>query len=195
MSKNKVSKLQEAKKINSNNYNGNVITIEIKNIDKLFAAHKVENSKTPQEEKNEKMNPEKHNITENVFRNIVSNTVQNTALATGQIIAEIAENSINKYFQLSDDYISANYISNIKTNYSNIKSIARNSLIAYNSSGGGATGAAAAVVTAGITFVKQYVEYQKKMTEYKTALNATNIETEFRQQRAELYNGGRGTEN
>lgn len=195
MSKNKVSKLQEAKKINSSNYNGNVITIEIKNIDKLFAVSKPESSRTPQEEKNEKMKPEEHNITENIFANIVSNSVINTAQATGQIVVEIAENSVNKYFQLSDDYISANYISNIKTNYSNVKSIASNALSSYKSFGGGATGAAAAVVTAGITFAKQYVEYQNKMVEYKTALNATNIETEFRQQRAGLYNGGRGTEN
>lgn len=166
------------------------------------------NPSTPQERKNINLKSAGENTTNrtnsssanssHVALSTMHNIMQSVGEAIGDTVVDMAESSVSKYFKMNDDYVSNNYVTNIKDNISTIKSISKSAVTSFVSGsalGGPIAGAAIAVTNASITFAKSYYEYQKQMTEYKTALNTTNIETEFRQSRAGLYNGGRGTEN
>ena len=110
----------------------------------------------------------------------------------------VTTTTVNRYFQLSEDYKGQNYLNNVMGNISRIKQFGT-STIAGAIGGAKVGGAAGLVLGATIggttTFIKHAVEYQNNIKQFKMSLNATRIETAFRAERAGLYDGGKGTEN
>ena len=110
----------------------------------------------------------------------------------------VATTSINRYFRLSEDYKGQNYLNNIMGNINRAKQFASGTIAgaAAGAKVGGGIGAIAGAALGGTTtFVKQAIQFQNTVMEFKNSLNATRIETAFRAERAGLYDGGKGTEN
>lgn len=126
------------------------------------------------------------------------NKKQNTKLAimsyafssTLNKAREDINNSINRYFNLSENYIAQNYYNNVKTSIGKASS-----LITTLKVGGSIGGVAGMAVGLGMWGVGQYLQYSARMSSYYSGLNATNYGTAFGQERAGLYDNGRGTEN
>ncbi len=104
---------------------------------------------------------------------------------------------INRYFKLSEDYKSQNYLTNVMSNISKAKSFAGAAV------SGMMTGAAAgpvgavvgAVVGVGVNVATQAIRWNNTVANFNASMNATRVETNYRAKRAGLYNGGKGTEN
>lgn len=130
---------------------------------------------------------------------LMHSTITEVASDVGKnIIFDSIKTSVNRYVSMSDDYVSSNYLTNVSSSLSTIISLGKTASSSFKTAsaiGGPILGGLIAAVNTSVELGKQQYEYSKKMVEYKTALNTTNIETEFRQQRAGLYNGNRGTEN
>lgn len=112
-------------------------------------------------------------------------------------LATVTEYSVSRYFRLSEDYKSENYLNNVMGNINRAKSFGLSAV------GGAIAGAKFGPVGAGIgavvsgatTIINQYISYQNQIANYEQSLNATRVETVFKAQRAGLYDGGKGTEN
>ena len=105
----------------------------------------------------------------------------------------VAEFSLNRYFTLSEDYMSQNIYNNVKHSIQKsvqLFSTAKN--VAIMAATGNYVGAA---VTAGAAIINEGMQYYQRMSGYYQALNATNYQTGFSATRAGLVDGGRGTEN
>lgn len=121
-----------------------------------------------------------------VARNVINITTKTASL------------SVNRYFQLSEDYKGQNYLNNIMANINRAKSLGSSVLNGAESGAlvGGAAGAAAGAVISGtFNLLNQSIDYQNRVWNYEVSLNATRSETTFKAKRAGLYDGGRGTEN
>ena len=114
-----------------------------------------------------------------------------------EMISNVADYSISRYFRLSEDYRSEYYLNNVMGNINRAKSFTMSTLSgAIRGSKFGPIGAAVgATISAATTGVNQWISYQKQIDSYEQSLNATRVETAFRAQRAGLYDGGKGTEN
>lgn len=112
-------------------------------------------------------------------------------------VENIVRTSINRYYQLSEDYKSQNYLSNSRAALGSMKSFGGS--IVSGAIAGSTMGPIGMVLGAALgatnVITGQVINYQNKMIEYKSAINTTNINTAFRAERAGLYDGGRGTEN
>lgn len=105
-------------------------------------------------------------------------------------IREDTDNSISRYFNLSENYIAQNYYNNVKTSIGKATSLA-----AYLKTGFSIAGPVGMVTSLGLWGAGQYLQYSARMSSYYSGLNATNYGTAFGQERAGLYDNGRGTEN
>ena len=105
--------------------------------------------------------------------------------------------SLNRYYRMSEDYISQNYLSNISANINRAKSFASSSLSgALAGAHFGTAGAIAGAIVGGTTNVlNQAIQYNNLVANFNASMNASRIETSFRARRAGLYDGGKGTEN
>lgn len=105
--------------------------------------------------------------------------------------------TLNRYFRLSEDYRSENYLMNLNQDISIAKSIAGSTI--SGAIGGSKFGPVGAVVGAGIgggsAALNAVLNWQNTKANFYATINATNTEQEFRAKRAGLYDGGRGTEN
>lgn len=119
-----------------------------------------------------------------------------------QHASQLIENGINysikRYTTLKEDYILENNLNNINFTINRVKrltgSITSGALSgALTGSVGGAV--AGAVIGTASTLVSFAQEDSQRRSAYYQDLNATNLQTQFAQQRAGLYNNGRGTEN
>lgn len=105
--------------------------------------------------------------------------------------------SLNRYFRLSEDYKSENYLNNISQNVSTVMSIAESTIGgAIAGSKFGPVGAVAGgVISGSSSALNAVLNWENTKANFYATLNATNTEQEFRAKRAGLYDGGRGTEN
>lgn len=105
--------------------------------------------------------------------------------------------TLNRYFRLSEDYRSENYLMNLNQDISIVKSIAGSTI--SGAIGGSKFGPVGAVVGAGIgggsAALNAVLNWQNTKANFYATINATNTEQDFRAKRAGLYDGGRGTEN
>lgn len=109
----------------------------------------------------------------------------------------IANYSVSRYFRMSEDYRTENYMNNIMGNINRAKSIGESVLggAMVGAKFGPVVSAAGAVIGGASTAFNQYINYQNQIASYERSLNATRVETAFKAQRAGLYDGGKGTEN
>lgn len=113
-------------------------------------------------------------------------------------LENVTTTSINRYFRMSEDYVAQNNLNNVMGNINRAKQLAGSTLSGAMSGAqvGGAPGAIIGATIGGVSAVaNQVISYNNTIIEYKTALNATNIEKSFRAERAGLYDGGKDTEN
>jgi len=105
---------------------------------------------------------------------------------------------INRYYKLSEDYKSQNYLNNVMLNINRAKGMA-NSAISGARTAGMVAGPEFALVGAlmGATsdLVVQAIQWNNTIANYNSTMNATVAETNYKAKRAGLYNGGKGTEN
>ena len=121
-----------------------------------------------------------------------------------QFLKTYALSEVNRYFSLTDDYISQNKLNELKTRINRFKTTSSASVsgalkgIAIGSSLGPIGQAFGAVIGAvsGVrrSVLEARVERNVRKEQYDMQLNATNIQTNFMASRASLVNGGRGTE-
>lgn len=121
-----------------------------------------------------------------------------------QFMKNYALSEVNRYFSLTDDYISQNKANEIKTRISRFKTSL--SSVAKGAAKGMAAGSAlgplgqafgiviGAVSGLNRSVLEARIERNVKKEQYDIQLNATNIQTNFMASRASLVNGGRGTE-
>lgn len=121
-----------------------------------------------------------------------------TAKSAISLLETVTVTTVNRYFRLSEDYKSQNYLNNVMGNINRAKSVLNSTLTGAigGAKVGGVPGAIGGVILGAATSaITQGLEYRNQTIEFKTALNATRIETAFRAERAGLYDGGKGTEN
>ena len=121
-----------------------------------------------------------------------------------QFLKTYALSEVNRYFSLTDDYISQNKLNELKTRINRFKTtnsaavsgalkgaVAARRLGPVGQAIGAVIGAASGVRRSGL---EARVERNVRKEQYDMQLNATNIQTNFMASRASLVNGGRGTE-
>ena len=111
------------------------------------------------------------------------NTVKNLAQSS-------TEMSINRYFNMSENYLAENTFNNVKQSLNKAAGFA-SSVIA----GGYVAGGIGAAIGAGAFVVNEWMSFNNTLSGYYSSLNASNFGTQFSNTRASLYNNGRGTEN
>ena len=109
----------------------------------------------------------------------------------------VVTTTVNRYYKLSEDYRAQNYMNNVMGNINRVKSFGDSAVAgAIAGSKFGPVGAVlGAAINGASTLIRDVINYQNQIADYKTSLNATRIETSFRAERAGLYDGGKGTEN
>lgn len=112
-------------------------------------------------------------------------------------LENVTTTSINRYFRMSEDYVAQNNLNNVMGNINRAKQLAGSTLSgAMSGAKFGPSGVIIGATIGGASAVaNQVISYNNTIIEYKTALNATNIEKSFRAERAGLYDGGKDTEN
>ena len=105
--------------------------------------------------------------------------------------------AFQRYTTLKEDYMFNNTVNHVSTSVNKVMS-AGNAVLAGAMTGsvGGPVGAVigASVALAGYG-VSQGFQYQARMSNFNTALNETNTNTNFNRMRAGLIDNSRGTEN
>ena len=150
-----------------------------------------EPKKTTEKEKDEFLNKllhpvktlEKATLGKNVFINQVYSQSK-------QLISQTLSSSINRYFDLSEDYILENSYRNTMTTIGKAKSVAT-TVISGAIVGGPVGGVVAALGWSG----SEFLQNQASLSSYYQSINATNMQTNFSRTRAGLVDNGRGTEN
>lgn len=139
------------------------------------------------------IHPLKHSKDEG-FVTYYGKEVAKNAISLGHQVVTL---SVNRYFQLSEDYKGENYLNNVMGNINRVKSIG--SSIVGGAMAGSTFGPLGIVVGAAVsgatTVIRQQIDFKNKVASFEQSLNATRVETAFRAQRAGLYDGGKGTEN
>lgn len=105
-------------------------------------------------------------------------------------IKQDANLALTRYFNLSENYLAQNDYQNIMTTINKASSFA-------SAAGAGlfVAGPIGAAIGVGAWGVGELISYQSRMSEYYRNLNAINFGTAWGQERAGLYDGGKGTEN
>lgn len=98
--------------------------------------------------------------------------------------------SIQRYFNLSENYLAENTYNNIKNNIQKAGGLASSVI-----SGGMLGGVAGAAVGAVAWGANELISYNNTLSSYHSAINTSVMGTQFSNIRASLYNNGRGTEN
>lgn len=141
----------------------------------------------------------------NIVRNLIDSSVDEghkdyAEYAANQALSAVnsyLDYSMNRYFSLTEDYISQNeyqiFTKSRDMLHSGLSSMVTG-MMAGSSLGPG--GIVVGAVTGLASFgVQESIKQKQRFSSYYQQLNATNFNTSFNEQRASLYDGGRGTEN
>ena len=128
-------------------------------------------------------NLEKATVGKNVFLNQAYQQAK-------QMIVKTFNTSINRYFSLSEDYMSENSYNQVSTMIS--KGTSLGTAIVSGAIVGGVGGAV--VSTIGWA-ASEFIQNQASLSSYHQSLNAANYQASFSGTRAGLVDNGRGTEN
>lgn len=113
------------------------------------------------------------------------------------VIQTNVEQSLQRHFTLTENYMSQNIYNNAKKSISMVMNGAA-SIASMAKIGGllGPVGAGfGAVAGAALFIAQQHENYQTRMSSYYQSLNASNYQSDFSQVRAGLIDGSKGTEN
>ena len=113
------------------------------------------------------------------------------------MLTNAAEQSLQRHFTLTENYMSQNIYSNAKKTISLVTQGAT-SIASMAKIGGvfGPVGAVGGAIVGAVSFgVNTFIDYQTRMSSYYQSLNAGNYQSDFSQVRAGLVDGSRGTEN
>ena len=105
--------------------------------------------------------------------------------------------SVNRYFNMSENYVAQTAYGNIKKGIGMVSSLTTSVMsgVTMGSAFGPVGMLIGGALSVGAWGLNQYQQYLDRMNSYYTALNETNFGTSWARQRAGLYDGGRGTEN
>lgn len=133
----------------------------------------------------------KKNETENMF--YIKEATKN-AISVAETGIQL---TLNRYFKLSEDYKSQNYLNNVMSNVNRAKGFASSTISgAVAGAKFGPVGAVFGALISGTANIgKQLIEWDNTLKNFYSSMNATRVETSFRARRAGLYDGGKGTEN
>lgn len=107
-----------------------------------------------------------------------------------QITLQTVNSSINRYFNLSEDYMTENTYRNTITVVNKAKGLATSVI------GGAMVGGPVGAFVAGVSwFVGETMQNRAALSSYYQAINEANYATNFSRVRAGLVDNGRGTEN
>lgn len=124
-------------------------------------------------------------IKANVYKDAVKQVINNAV--------NIAEFQMNRYFTLSEDYMTQNLYNNVRQSINKANQIRRTATnVAFMAASGNIPGA---IITGVSSIINEGMQYYQRMSGYYQALNATNYQTGFSATRAGLVNDSRGTEN
>lgn len=132
--------------------------------------------------------------TETIGKNIILNQAYQNAK---QNVKQMIDFSLNRYFNMKEDYLSQNTFNHVKTAISKVGSF-------FEATGAGALagskfGLPGAVVGAAVgatgNAISQVVSYEQRMSGYYSALNATNFQTSFQASKMNLIDDNRNTLN
>ena len=126
-----------------------------------------------------------------------ANVLKNLGKETLDLVASTVEDSLQRHFTLTENYMSQNIYANAKKSISLVMSAGSSILNGAKigsifGPGGTAVGA---IVGAASFAIQQQVQYQNRMSSYYQSLNASNYQSDFSQVRAGLIDGSKGTEN
>lgn len=159
------------------------ITIEILGEGDGSGSSDKSKSKKNDKKKNKKIKEEI--IKAEAYKNAIKQSF-NTAI-------NVAEFAMNRYFTLSEDYLSQNLYNNVKNSISKSIQLGKTAFsVATMAATGNIPGA---IVTGATAIIDEGMQYYQRMSGYYQALNATNYQTGFSATRAGLVNDSRGTEN
>lgn len=133
--------------------------------------------------------------TETVGKNIILNQAYQNAK---QNVKQMIDFSLNRYFNMKEDYLSQNTFNHVKTAISKVGSFfeATGAGALSGASVGGVPGAIAGAAVGAITNIgSQVIGYEQRMSGYYSALNATNFQTNFRASKMNLIDDNRNTLN
>lgn len=123
--------------------------------------------------------------------------VKESVKYTTELLGKAIPLELNRYFKLSEDYKSQNYLNNTIANIGKIKSFAGATISgAMTGSIIGPVGAVIGAISgAANNIATQAIQWNNTVANFNASMNATRVETNFRAKRAGLYDGGKGTEN
>jgi hypothetical protein len=114
------------------------------------------------------------------------------------LITKAASATINRYFDLSEDYITENTYKNTMVIVNKTRGLAT-SVIGGAMSGariGGVWGAVAGAAIGAIGWGgSEYIQNKAALSSYYQSINAASMQTQFQRTRAGLVDNGRGTDN
>lgn len=141
----------------------------------------------------------------NAVRNLIDSTMDEgqkdiaeyTANQIFSAVNSYLDYSMNRYFTLTEDYISQNEYQIFSKSrdmlHSGLSSMVTGMMAGASLGPGGMImGAVTGLASFG---VQESIKQKQRYSSYYQQLNATNFNTSFSEQRASLYDGGRGTEN
>ena len=115
-----------------------------------------------------------------------------------QLLESTIQLTLNRYYNMSENYISQNEYRNIMTGVSKVASLG-GTIVSGATSGffiGGPVGSVVGGLVAGAGWgLNEYVNAQATKSQYYSQINASNINVAYMRERAGLYMNGKGTEN
>lgn len=121
------------------------------------------------------------------LENILLNQAYNQAKS---LVSQSVNSSLNRYYNMKEDYMLENNVNAIKQVYNKTKSLA--TTIVSGTMVGGAVGSA----IAGIGWVvSEGINISNRLKDTYAEINATNYNKTFTKTRLGLVDGGKGTEN
>lgn len=115
-----------------------------------------------------------------------------------QLIQNTVQVSLNRYFNMSENYIEQNDYRNIMTQLSKTVSLGTTVIGGITSGmmvGGPAGAAIGGLVAGGGWIANEAINAKATRSQYYSMINASNINTTYMRERAGLYMNGKGTEN
>lgn len=115
-----------------------------------------------------------------------------------QVIQNTIQVSLNRYYNMSENYIEQNDYRNIMTQLSKTVSLGTTVIGGITSGmmvGGPAGAAIGGLVAGGGWIANEAINAKATRSQYYSMINASNINTTYMRERAGLYMNGKGTEN
>ena len=124
------------------------------------------------------------------FDNLKSVLINQAYNQAKSLVSQAVNSSLNRYYNMKEDYMLENNINSIRT------AINKTSSFATTIVGGAMVGGAVGGVIAGVGWLgSEAISYSNRWKDTYAQINATNYNKTFTKDRLGLTDGGKGTEN